>query len=158
MILRTDEIIYNILKTAKEDGAKILEPYIIRYPSDVVMKESNAIYIATVDSESVNEGYDFSQYNDLVEILIVTKQRDYQKAIRVIKGTSRYIVGLIKQNKDKFPNSPVIRNSTPEYNRNFVLTRGHIMVQVRTNPIDDIVSEDEQLEICNIVLEDIEYE
>lgn len=158
MLLRTDEIIYNILKTAKDDGAKILEPYIIRYPSDVVMKESNAIYVATVDSESVTEGYDFSQYNDLVEILIVTKQRDYQKAIRVIKGTSRYIVGLIKQNKDKFPNSPVIRNITPEYNRNFVLTRGHIMVQVRTNPIDDNVSEDEQLAICEILLEDIEYE
>lgn len=158
MLLETDEIIYNILKTAKDDGAKILEPYIIRYPSDVVMKESNAIYVATVDSESVNEGYDFSQYNDLVEILIVTKQRDYQKAIRVIKGTSRYIVGLIKQNKDKFPNSPVIRNITPEYNRNFVLTRGHIMVQVRTNPIDDNVSEEEQLEICNILVEDIEYE
>ena len=158
MILRTDEIIYNILKTAKEDGAKILEPYIIRYPSAVVMKESNAIYVATVDSESVTEGYDFSQYNDLVEILIVTKQRDYQKAIRVIKGTSRYIVGLIKQNKDKFPNSPVIRNITPEYNRNFVLTRGHIMVQVRTNPINDTVSDAEQLEICNILLEDIEYE
>lgn len=158
MILETDEIIYNILKTAKEDGAKILEPYIIRYPSDVVMKESNAIYVATVDSESVNEGYDFSQYNDLVEILIVTKQRDYQKAIRVIKGTSRYIVGLIKQNKSQFSNSPIIRNITPEYNRNFVLTRGHIMVQVRTNPIDDIVSEEEQLEICKILVEDIEYD
>ena len=158
MLLRTDEIIYNILKTAKDDGAKILEPYIIRYPSDVVMKESNAIYVATVDSESVNEGYDFSQYNDLVEILIVTKQRDYQKAIRVIKGTSRYIVGLLKENKDKFPNRPVIRNITPEYNRNFVLTRGHIMVQVRTNPIDDTVSEEEQLAICNILLGDIDYD
>ena len=32
------------------------------------------------------------------------------------------------------------------------------MVQVRTNPINDNVSDEEQLEICNILLEDIEYE
>lgn len=159
MILRTDEIIYNILFEAKEnEDSPLLEYFQIRYPSEQSLKESNAIFVGMVDSESVNEGYDFSEYRDLVEILIITKKRDYQEALAIIKTMSRYIVSLIKKNKAKFPNKPVIRNITPEYGNNFVLNRGHILVQVNTAPVDDEVLEDEELRICELLMGDIEYE
>ena len=58
-------------------------------------------------------------------------------------------------NLDKFPNKPVIRNINPEFNLDFVFTRGHIMVEVKTEPIDFDVT-DSEYNICNVILKDME--
>ena len=159
MVLSTDEIIYNILTDAKEnEDNPMLEYFQIRYPSEYSLKESNAIFVGVVDSETYQEGNDFSTYKDLVEILIVTKKRDYLEAMTIIKTMSRYIVSLLKRKKHLFPNKPVIRNITPEYNHNFVVTRGHIMVQVVTQPEVDEIEEDEYECVCKLLLKDIEVD
>ena len=98
--------------------------------------------------------FDFSSFRDLVEILIVTKQKDYRKAITIIKTVSYEICRVIMDNRKEFSNRPVIRNINPEFNNDFVLTRGHIMVEVNTEP-ETFEITDEMYNICSLYLNDV---
>ena len=157
-MLSTDETIVNILLDAKTKEANpLLQYFKIGYASNQIAEESNSIFVASVDSQSNEIGFDYQTFTDRVEILIVTKNREYQKAINVIKTVSREIIRLILEKKHLFDNKPVIERITPEYNRDYVLTRGHIMVQVRTTP-DSFDSNDEVYNVCKILTEEMDVE
>lgn len=154
-MLHNDEIILQILLDAKNDGNELLQHFKIGYPSKQVVQENNSIFVGSIDTESHIEGFEFSSYTDLVEVLIVTKNRNYQEAIKIIKIIAKEITKLIYENSDLFDNKPIIRNLTPEYNRDFVLTRGHMRIQVKTNP-ESLVPSDDDYMLCNILLDKIE--
>ena len=154
-MLNTDEIILNILLDAKTEGNELLQYFKIGFPSKQVAEESNSIFVASVDSEAHDNGFDFQSFVDRVEVLIVTKNRDYQKAISIIKTVSKEIIGLVKKNTDLFDNTPIVERVTPEYNVDFVLTRGHIMFRVNTSPQDFDISE-EKTRICQILTDDMD--
>lgn len=149
----TDEIILKILQEEKRKGNVLLKHFHIQHPSKRVAEESNSIFIATVSSENLLDGFDFSSFRDLVEILIITKQKDYLKAKTIIKTVSYEICKVIMDNRDLFTNRPVIRNVNPEFNMDFVLTRGHIMVEVNTEP-ETFELTDEMYNICELYLND----
>ena len=154
-MLHSDETILKILLKAKNDGNPLLKHFKIGYPSKQVVQESNNIFVGAVDSESNIEGFEFSSFTDLVEVLIVTKNRNYAESIKIIKTVAKEITKLIYENNDLFDNKPIIRNLTPEYNRDFVLTRGHLRIQVKTKPESLVPSEDDYY-LCNLLLEKIE--
>ena len=154
-MLHCDEIILKILLTAKNEDNPILKHFKIGYPSKQVVQESNNIFVGAVDTESYIEGFEFSSFTDLVEILIVTKNRNYTESIKIIKIVSKEITKLIYENVELFDEKPVIRNLTPEYNKDFVLTRGHMRIQVKSKP-ESLVPTDEEYYLCNILLEKIE--
>ena len=154
-MLSTDETILNILIDAKTEGNELLQYFKINYPSEKVSEESNSIFIATVDSESHTFAMDSQAFVDRVEVLIVTKNRDYQKAIDIIKTVSREVISLVMKNSNLFPNKPIVERVTPEYSNDFVLTRGHIMFRVNTE-IDDFDITEEKLRICQILTEDMD--
>ena len=87
--------------------------------------------------------------------IIVTKNRNYSESMKIIKIMSKEITRLIYENSDLFDNKPIIRNLTPEYNKDFVLTRGHMRIHVKSKPESLVPSEDEYA-LCNILLEKIE--
>lgn len=154
-MLATDEIILQILMDAKSEGNDLLQYFKINYPSNRVAEESNSIFIASVDAEAHTISMEGQSFVDRVEVLIVTKNREYQKAIDIIKTVSREVISLVMNSKDKFPNKPIVERVTPEYNNDFVLTRGHIMFQVNTG-MDDFDAEAEKLRICQILTEDMD--
>ena len=154
-MLATDEIILNILLNAKKEGNDLLQHFKINYPSNRVAEDSNSIFIASVDAEANTIAMDSQSFVDRVEVLIVTKNREYQKAINIIKTVSREVISLVMQNQDQFTNKPIVERVTPEYNNDFVLTRGHIMFQVKTG-MDDFDTESEKLRICQILTEEMD--
>ena len=154
-MLSTDETILNILIDAKTEGNELLQYFKINYPSEKVSEESNSIFIASVDSESHTLAMDSQAFVDRVEVLIVTKNRDYQKAIDIIKTVSKEVISLVMKNSHLFPSKPVVERVTPEYSNDFVLTRGHIMFRVNTE-IDDFDITEEKLRICQILTEDMD--
>ena len=156
-MLSTDEIILQILMDEKKAGNTLLQHFHIQHPSKRVAEESNSIFVACVSSENNLEGYDFNTFKDLVEILIVTKQVDYTKAINIIKTVSKEICRLIIKNQKKFPNKPTIRNINPEFNHDYVLNRGHIMIQCNTEPVSFDITDDEY-SICEVILNEIKTE
>lgn len=153
-MLETDEIILNLLLDEKKKGNPLLKNFHIQYPSKKVAEDSNNIFVACVSSENNIDGFDFSTFTDLVEILIVTKQKDYKKAIAIIKTISKEICKIIMKNIEKFPNKPTIRNINPEFNNDFILTRGHIMVQCKTEAVDFDISEDIVTDVCIFLSDD----
>ena len=154
-MLCTDEIILNILLDAKDEGNELLKYFKINYPSNRVAEESNSIFIASVDSEANTLGMDAQSFVDRVEVLIVTKNREYQKAINIIKTVSREVIRLVLENQKEFPNKPIVERVTPEYNNDFVLTRGHIMFRVNTG-MDDFDATEEEFKVCQILAEDMD--
>lgn len=154
-MLTTDETILNILIDAKTEGNELLHYFKINYPSKRVSEESNAIFVASVDSESHTFAMDSQSFVDRVEVLIVTKNRDYQKAINIIKTISREVISLVMQNSNLFPNKPIVERVTPEYSNDFVLTRGHIMFRVNTG-MDDFDVTEEKTRICQILKDDMD--
>lgn len=154
-MLHCDETILNILLTAKNEDNSILKHFKIGYPSKQVVQESNNIFVGAIDSESNLEGFEFSSFTDLVEVLIVTKNRNYTESIKIIKIVAKEITRLIYENVDLFDDKPVIRNLTPEYNKDFVLTRGHMRIQVKSKP-ESLVPTEEECYLCNLLLEKIE--
>lgn len=156
-MLSSDEIIKDILIEEKRNGNRILEPFNIQYPNQRLAEESNNIFIATVSSENNLDGFDFSTFQDLVEIYVITKQLEYEKAIILIKAVCSEICGLIMKHRDRFSTKPVIRNINPEFNKDFVLNRGRIMVQVVTEPVDFELSKDEY-NVCEVILDEIKID
>ena len=154
-MLSTDETILNILIDAKTEGNELLQYFKINYPSEKVSEESNSIFIATVDSESRTISMDSQAFVVRVEVLIVTKNREYTKAIDIIKTVSKEVISLVMKNSHLFPNKPVVERVTPEYSKDFVLTRGHIMFRVNTGMNDFDITE-EKLRICQILTEDMD--
>ena len=154
-MLTTDEIILNILLDAKKEGNDLLQHFKINYPSDRVAEESNSIFIASVDAEGHTVAMDSQSFVDKVEVLIVTKNQEYQKAIRIIKTVSREVIRLVMEQQELFPVKPVVERVTPEYSNDFVLTRGHIMFRVNTG-MDDFDATEEKLRICQILKDDMD--
>ena len=154
-MLSSDETIYSILKDEKEKRNEILKHFQILYPSKKVASESNSIFIGVVSSEIHTEMTEASEYKDLIEILITTKIKDYKRAIFTIKVVSKEIIRILKENSDLFPFKPIIRNIAPEYNPNFVLNRGHIMVECLSD-IEKDGNDDETIRnVCRILTDDI---
>ena len=153
-MLSTDTIILEILNNEKKKGNKLLNHFKISYPDKKLAQENNCILVAVVSTENQLNGFDFEQFRDLVEILITTKQEDNDKASKIIKAISYEISRLIMNNIDKFPNKPVIRSINPFYDLNMTLTRGQIMVNVNTEPVDFELTEEEYYNICNLISED----
>ena len=155
-MLSSDELIYNILIEAQKHGNPILEHFHIQYPSRKIAEESNSIFVAVVSSEPNTELFEATEYRDLVEVLVVTKIRDYRDAVTVIKTTIHEIINIIKNNTE-FDVTPIVRNIAPEYNPDYVLNKGHIMVEVLTE-IENEKPQDVYDKVCSILVEDIEVE
>ena len=154
-MLTTDEIILQILLDAKTEGNELLQYFKINYPSNRVAEDSNSIFIASVDSEAHTIAMDSQSFVDRVEVLLVTKNREYQKAISIIKTVSREVISLVMKNSNLFPNKPIVERVTPEYTNDFVLTRGHIMFRVNTD-MDNFDVTEEKTTICQILKDDMD--
>ena len=153
-MLASDCIILDILTKSKNEGNKLLKHFKIGYPTKELAQENNTILVACVSSENQLSGFDFEEFRDLVEILIVTKQEDNIKASKIIKTVSYEICRLIMKNMELFPNKPIIRNINPFFDVDMTLTRGQVMVNVNTEPVDFDLSEDIITEVCNLISED----
>lgn len=157
-MLSADNTILEILLNAKKDGNKLLQHFKIAYPSKQLAQENNTILVAAVSSENNLNGFEFEQFIDLVEILVVTKHKDNQKAIKIIKAISYEICRLIMEHQDQFPNKPVIRNINPFFDTDLILNRGQIMIQVISEPVDFEITPEYIEEISDLLIEDIKVE
>lgn len=157
-ILNSDEIILNILNNAKIADNDLLKYFHISYPDKRLAQENNCIFVAVVSSENKLNGVAFEQFRDLVEILVTTKQEDNRDAIKIIKGVSYEICRLIMEHASEFPNKPIIRNINPYFDIDLTLSRGQIMVNVNTEPVDWDIDTETFNNVCDILVKNINEE
>lgn len=167
-MLQTDEKIVEILMKEKHENKNpLLQHFKISYPNPNIAQESNTIFVGIADYESGDNGFDFDSGTDLVDILVVTKKRPNKynkKTDKTIYDESKHIIKIVlleirrllqlDENVEILGNMPRFRNITPEYSKNYVINRGHMMLQLKV--IDEITDYSEDFErVCNILLEDI---
>ncbi len=167
-MLQTDEKIVEILlKEKHENNNPLLKHFKISYPNSNIAQESNTIFVGIADYETKGNGFDFDGGLDLVDILVVTKKRPNKtgkKTDKKIYDESKHIIKIVlleirrllqlEENVRILGNVPRFRNITPEYNRNYVINRGHMMLQLKV--IDEIEDYDTEFErVCNILVNDI---
>ena len=155
IMLSADTKILDILLNSKKNGNKLLKHFKINYPDKKLAEENNTILIAAISSENNLDGLDFEQFTDLVEILITTKKRDNQKAIKIIKTVAYEICRLIMEHETDFPVKPVIRNLNPFFDVDLVLTRGQLMVQIGSEPVSFGVRPETFDEVCVLLDDDL---
>lgn len=167
-MLYTDELIVEILLNEKKNGNKLLQHFKISYPSNKVAEASNTIFVGVADYEISKTGYDFDEGHDLIDILVVTKKKDNIKNKKIdnkVYSESKFIIKMVlreikrilttPENIKKLGNRPVFRNITPEYNPNYILNRGHMLVQVSVIDLFDNY-EDEFDKVCSLLVENVE--
>ena len=93
------------------------------------------------------------QSDEIILKILLKAQNDGNQLLNHFK--IGYPSKLIYENNDLFDNKPIIRNITPEYNRDFVLTRGHLRIQVKSEP-ESLVPSEGDYYLCNLLLEKIE--
>lgn len=167
-MLHTDELIVKILLDEKHQKENpLLKHFKISYPDNTIAQESNSIYVGVADYEMGSNGFDFDEGTDLIDILVVTKKRpnkNGKKTDKTIYNESKHIIKTVlleirrilqlEENVQILGNMPRFRNITPEYNSNYIINRGHMMLQLKV--IDDINENVEEFErVCSILLEDI---
>lgn len=167
-MLQTDEKIVTILlKEKNENQNSLLKYFKISYPNGNIAQESNTIFVGIADYESRDNGLDFDAGTDLVDILVVTKKRPNKygkKSDKLIYDESKHIIKMVmleirrilrlEENITILGGVPRFRNITPEYNRNFVINRGHMMVQLKV--IDEFEDYEEEFKnVCEILMNEI---
>lgn len=156
-MLESDEIIYNYLIETKENGNELLQHFHIKYPDKNIVMESNSIFVGAISSETETETNAGTEYRDLIEILVTTKIKDHDRAVRVIKTTIREVIRVIKE-CPYFTPRPRVRNISADYDsRNYLLNRGHIMVECLSG-VEDYDAPDDVKNVCKILVEDMEVE
>ncbi len=154
-MLESDEIIYNYLIEKKESGNELLQHFHIKYPDKNIAMESNSIFVGAISSESETETNAGTEYRDLVEILVTTKIKDHDRAVKVIKTTIREVIKVIKE-CPYFTQRPRVRNISADYDsRNYLLNRGHIMVECLSG-VEEYDTPDDVENVCKILIEDLE--
>ena len=168
-MLQTDEKIVEILlKEKNENDNQLLKYFKIGYPNKTIAQESNGIFVGVADYEMGNNGFEFDDGTDLVDILVVTKKRPnkdgkrkddsiYDESKFIIKTVFKEIRRILRleENIHILGNKPSFRNITPEYNSNYVINRGHMLLQLKViDDIDDNINE-EVSAVCRILVDDI---
>ena len=170
-MLQTDERIVEILLKEKyENHNELLQHFKISYPNNSIAQMSNSIFVGIADYESKESGFDFDKGTDLVDILVVTKKIDnqgskksdkkiYSESKKIIKTVMLEIRRLLQKDENItiLGGVPRFRNITPEYSPNYVLNRGHMMLQLSV--IDEMGDADEDFRcVCDLLVENIEIE
>ena len=167
MLMTDEKIVQILLKEKVENKNPLLQHFKISYPNSNIAQESNTIFVGIADYESKDNGLDFDAGIDLVDILVVTKKKPNKNGKRTdpaIYDESKHIIKVVmleirrilqlEENIQILGNTPRFRNITPEYNRNYVINRGHMMLQLKV--IDELEDYDDEFDrVCKIMLNDI---
>lgn len=156
--LTTDARILNLLLDEKANGNVLLQHFQINYPDKTLNEDINAIHVACVSADNAQSGLDHQTFTDLVEIVITTKKLEYPKAIKVIKFVSEEICRIVK-NDDYLSQRVIVRSISPVHQKDtFVLKKGHILLQFKTDPISFTDNEEGLFECCRILTENLTVE
>ena len=146
--LTSDILIYNLLKNS--DDPFINEFNIKFIDRSVPSEESNTIYIANMDLETMRESFHNVEYTALVNIFVKTKQTDYLVGSQYLRTVVKHIKNVLKNNVTCKRRHITFRNITYEYGSTYTLKGLHLIVQlnemerVGTDPqiIDEVMLSD----------------
>ena len=126
--LTSDILIYNLLKNS--DDPFIQEFNIKFIDRSVPAEESNTIYIANMDLETMRESFHSVEYTALVNIFVKTKQTNYLEGSQYLRTVVKHIKNVLKANVTCKRRHIQFRNITYEYGSTYTLKGLHLIIQM----------------------------
>lgn len=149
-----DYKILSYLLAKQKEGDTILEQFNIRFPSKSISQNSNSIFIGLAESTATDRTHESQYYNNLVDIIITTKNKEYVKASKIFRAVSKRIISLLRQSKE-FSDSFNVVSFIPKYDEaTLVLKQADLLLSFESLEEFNITDE----EIKNILIGDVTIE
>ena len=145
--------IIKVLKKAQQTNP-ILTHFLIKYPSKQIMQSNNCIYVGFSEAKATSRTHHSQDYDELIDIIITTKQLDYFECSKILKVVSNLILHELRKDDiihDKI--SPI--SFMYKYNSDNTLKFGELLISCNTtenyNDVFDIEDDDLVYDIvCSI--------
>jgi uncharacterized protein YbgA (DUF1722 family) len=108
-----DYDVYNFLINNKSDD-KVLNEFNIEYPSSSISVASNTIFVGLSEAKPTTRTHHSQKYNELVDIVISTKQANYTEAMKIFRSVAERIMKLFRASPD-FNNRFNVISFIPKY-------------------------------------------
>lgn len=149
-----DYKILSFLLAKQNEGDAILEQFKIQFPSKRISHDSNSIFIGLAESTATDRTHESQYYNNLVDIIITTKNKEYIKAIKIFRAVSKRVISLLRQSKE-FSDSFNVVSFIPKYDEaTLVLKQADLLLSFESLEEFNITDE----EIKNILIGDVTIE
>lgn len=149
-----DYKILSFLLAKQNEGDAILEQFNIRFPSKRISQDSNSIFIGLAESTATDRTHESQYYNNLVDIIITTKNKEYVKASKIFRAVSKRVISLLRQSKE-FSDSFNVVSFIPKYDEaTLVLKQADLLLSFESLEEFNITDE----EIKNILIGDVTIE
>lgn len=149
-----DYKILSYLLAKQKEGDTILEQFNIRFPSKSISQNSNSIFIGLAESTATDRTHESQYYNNLVDIIITTKNKEYVKASKIFRAVSKRVISLLRQSKE-FSDSFNVVSFIPKYDEaTLVLKQADLLLSFESLEEFNITDE----EIKNILIGDVTIE
>lgn len=149
-----DYKILSFLLAKQNEGDAILEQFKIQFPSKRISHDSNSIFIGLAESTATNKTHESQYYNNLVDIIITTKNKEYVKASKIFRAVSKRVISLLRQSKE-FSDSFNVVSYIPKYDEStLVLKQADLLLSFESLEEFNITDE----EIKNILIGDVTIE
>ena len=88
--------IYKLLKEAQQDD-DVLKHFNIQFPNRRIAESSNSIFIGLSEARADERTHQSQFYEELIDIIIVTKQKKYFEASKIYDAVTNIILRILRE-------------------------------------------------------------
>ena len=122
--------IIRVLKKEQVDNP-ILSQFLFKYPSKEIAQSSNTIYIGFSEARATNRTHNSQDYDELIDIIITTKQIDYYESAKIYKVVVDLILQTLRKD-DYLRDRMTVISFMHKYNSDNTLQLGELLLSFKT--------------------------
>ena len=123
----------HIIRVLKREQIEnpILSEFLLKYPSKEIAQSSNTIYIGFSEARATNRTHNSQDYDELIDIIITTKQIDYYESAKIYKVMTDIILKALRKD-DYLRDRMSVISFMHKYNSNNTLQFGELLLSFKT--------------------------
>lgn len=123
----------HIIKVLKKEQIEnpILSEFLLKYPSKQIAQSSNTIYIGFSEARATNRTHNSQNYDELIDIIITTKQIDYYESAKIYKVVCDIILKTLRKD-DYLRDKMSVISFMHKYNSDNTLQFGELLLSFNT--------------------------
>ena len=149
---------YSIYKLLKEAQAEddLLKHFKIQFPSRRIAESSNNIFIGLSEVRATERTHQSQNYEELIDIIIVTKQKKYLEASKIYDAVTNKILQILRESdlyEDKLNWTSFKHQYHPQTNE---LQLSELLINISSDEqfnieLQETIGEDYELDIIGII-------
>lgn len=123
----------HIIRVLKKEQINnpILSEFLLKYPSKEIAQSNNVIYIGFSEAKATTKTHNSQNYEELIDIIITTKQIDYYESAKIYKVVCDIILKTLRED-DRLRDKMTVISFMHKYNSNNTLQFGELLLSFKT--------------------------